>query len=259
MISRAISLREALLADFEQQLPALRLPVRARDSEARFLRTTAIWTKRDLAHGCVFASRVHYQHKQWPEAMAALARATGIYRKLVEQNPSMRQFVGELGNALRSAADVAEQSGDDAAALARRQEVVSYWRDRLPAYDLDLAQSLADLASQLLARGKFAEAESATRECLTIREKKMPDEWVTFNTRSRLGGSLLAQKKYAEAEPLLLSGYEGLKQRENQIPANSKVCLKEAGQRLAQLYEANGQTEKAAEWRKKFAESTAAQ
>ena len=37
----------------------------------------------------------------------------------------------------------------------------------------------------------------------------MPDDWPTFNARSMLGGSLLGQKKDAEAEPLLLSRMKG--------------------------------------------------
>ena len=50
------------------------------------------------------------------------------------------------------------------------------------------------------------------RESLTIRERIRPGNWATYNTKSLLGESLLGQKKYAEAEPLLLSGYEGMKQ-----------------------------------------------
>ena len=65
-----------------------------------------------------------------------------------------------------------------------------------------------------------------------------------------LGGALLGQKKYADAEPLLLAGYEGLKEREGKIPANSQVCLTETLERLVQLYDVTGQKEKAAEWRK---------
>jgi hypothetical protein len=67
-----------------------------------------------------------------------------------------------------------------------------------------------------------------------------------------LGGSLLGQKKYAAAKPLLLSGYEGLKQRENGIPTAGKPRLKEALQRLVQLYEATGRPEQAAEWKQKL-------
>ena len=68
---------------------------------------------------------------------------------------------------------------------------------------------------------KWAEAEAILRECLAIREKAQPDDWTTFNTRSQLGGSLMGQKKFAEAEPLILAGYEGMKAREAKIPAPS--------------------------------------
>src|SRR5439155_20309113 len=97
--------------------------------------------------------------------------------------------------------------------------------------------------------GRPAEAEPVLRECLALREKTQPDDWITFHNRSLLGGALLAQKKPAEAEPLLLQGYEGLKQREAKIPAASKVRVAEALERLVQLYEATGRPEEAAKWR----------
>ena len=95
---------------------------------------------------------------------------------------------------------------------------------------------LAQLAAARLREGKFAEAEVLARECLSLREKTIPDNWRTFNAQSMLGGSLLGQKKYAEAEPLLLSGYKGMKQREAGIPPEGKPRLSETLQRLVQLY-----------------------
>jgi hypothetical protein len=112
-------------------------------------------------------------------------------------------------------------------------------------------------AGQILAmlrNGKFAEAEPLARECLADFERQLPDDWQTLSTRSLLGGSLLGQKKYAEAEPLLLSGYEGMKQREEKIPAAGRPRLKEALQRLVQLYETTGRTDHADEWKQKLAE-----
>jgi serine/threonine protein kinase len=127
-------------------------------------------------------------------------------------------------------------------------------RIRLPAGDPDLARVLAEFSQTFLSSGRFADAESLARESLTIFEKERPDEWMMFNARGLLGGSLLGQKKYAEAEPLLLSGYEGLKQREDKIPAGYKWQLKTALQSLVRLYEATGPAEKAAEWNRKLAE-----
>ncbi len=118
---------------------------------------------------------------------------------------------------------------------------------------------LAERAATLLQGGKFAEAERPARECLALREAEIPDNWRTFNARSLLGGSLLGQKKYAAAEPLLLSGYEGLRQRERQIPPEGKPRLREALQRLVQLYEVTDQPDQAAQWKYKLAESDTTQ
>ena len=104
----------------------------------------------------------------------------------------------------------------------------------------------------MLKQSRYVEAESIVRESLAICEKTQPDAWTTFSTKSELGASLLGQKKCADAEPLLLSGYEGMKQREEKIPAQDKFLLTEALERLVQLYDAWGQREKADEWRKKL-------
>jgi len=50
----------------------------------------------------------------------------------------------------------------------------------------------------------------------------------TFNTYSSLGGALLGQKKYDEAEPLLLKGYAGMTERESTIPPIGKDRRPEA-------------------------------
>ena len=51
---------------------------------------------------------------------------------------------------------------------------------------------------------------------------------------------------------MLLSGYEGMKAREAKIPTQGKPRLTEALERLVQLYDAWGQKEKAAAWRKRL-------
>jgi len=108
----------------------------------------------------------------------------------------------------------------------------------------------------LIRQGKWSEAEAILRECLAIREKVQPDDWNTFNARSRLGGSLLGQKKYAEAEPLIVAGYEGMKAREAKIPPPGKPRFTEAAERVVRLYEEWGKKDKAAEWRTRLAKPT---
>ena len=64
-----------------------------------------------------------------------------------------------------------------------------------------------------------------------------------------LGGCLMEEKKYAEAEPLLLEGYGGMKKREAQIPVPDKIHLKKTAERLVQLYDSRNMPEKAKSWR----------
>ncbi len=117
-----------------------------------------------------------------------------------------------------------------------------------PPRDRPYAGQLAVLGLNLMQQQKAADAKPVLRDCLAIREKKAPDEWITFNTKSTLGGALLAQKKYADAEPLLLAGYERMKQREAKIPPQGKIRLTEALERLVQLYEAMGPKDEAKKW-----------
>jgi Tfp pilus assembly protein PilF len=107
----------------------------------------------------------------------------------------------------------------------------------------------------LLLQQKHAEAEPLVRDLLAMREKAEPDLWTTFNTRSMLGGCLLSDKKYADAEALLLQGYEGMKERQARIPPIGKPRLTEAIERLVQLYDAWDKPDEAAKWRKELAES----
>jgi len=114
-----------------------------------------------------------------------------------------------------------------------------------------LAGALAYLGLTLERQRKYAEAEALLRECLAIREKKEPDAWTTFNTRSVLGGALLGQKKYAAAETLLLKGYTGLRQQEDKISVVFRTLrLTQALDRLVRLYDEWGDKDEAAKWRK---------
>ncbi len=81
----------------------------------------------------------------------------------------------------------------------------------------------------------------------------MPDAWRTCGTRSILGETLLVRRKYAEAEPLLVSNYSGLRHRKAQIPAANKPRLKTAAERLVRLYEETAQLDKAAQWKQTLA------
>ena len=150
-------------------------------------------------------------------------------------------------------ANLLDRTGRSAEAEPLFRDALERARKRFGPADPRTAGIMAPFGLSLIQQGKWAAAEPVLRECLAIREKSQPDEWTTFNTRSLLGGSLLGQKKYAEAEPLILSGYEGMKAREAKIPPPGKPRLTEAAERVVKLYEAWGKKDDAAKWRAKLA------
>ena len=98
----------------------------------------------------------------------------------------------------------------------------------------------------------FAEGDEAgAREALEAEKKVQPDNWQRFRAASLLGASLAGEKKYAEAGPLLLEGYQGMLARKDRIDASDLYHLELAHQWVVQLYQAWGKPEKAAEWKKR--------
>jgi len=113
----------------------------------------------------------------------------------------------------------------------------------------DTMSSALDLALALISQGKFAESETLAREAVETDRKKQPDDWQYFRADSVLGASLAGQKKYAEAEPLLLDGYQGMAARKERIRVPDWYHLDRAREWIAKLYQAWGKPEKAAEWK----------
>jgi eukaryotic-like serine/threonine-protein kinase len=134
-------------------------------------------------------------------------------------------------------------------ALPPIEEVVSRQRKRLGADSRAFAGLLAKFGLALLDARQFPHAEKLLQQCLAIREKQEPELWTTFSTQSMLGGSLLGQKKFAEAEPLLLKGYEGMKQREKTIPPLDSIHTAEALDRLIGLSAATNKPDEEKKWR----------
>jgi Tetratricopeptide repeat len=97
---------------------------------------------------------------------------------------------------------------------------------------------------------EFAKAEPCLREALAHYVKTKPDDWRRYQTEGMLGACLVGQKNYAEAERHLLTAYTGMKARPENVPPNDKDPLGKTMEQLIQLYDAWGQKDKAAEWRR---------
>jgi eukaryotic-like serine/threonine-protein kinase len=166
--------------------------------------------------------------------------------KAPPDHPDTLATMGNLANAYRDAGRLSE-------AVPLFEETLRLTKARLGLDHPETLRTMNNSAVAYLKARRWVEAERTARECLGLRERRQPDDWRRFDTLGQLGAALAGQKKYAEAEPLLLQGYEGLQAREAQIPAPSKKRLTEAAERIVPFYEAWGKPEKAAEWRANLA------
>jgi eukaryotic-like serine/threonine-protein kinase len=149
-------------------------------------------------------------------------------------------------------ADVYESLGRWAEAERLYRDVLVRRRKALQPDSPMLAHSLAALARNLLTQSRSSEAEPLVREALAIRAKATPDDWQRYEAMSLLGWVLLCRGRFAEAEPLIVPGYEGMKAREARIWVPDRRRLREAAERVIRLYEAWDKLEQAQVWKAKL-------
>jgi tetratricopeptide (TPR) repeat protein len=222
----------------------------------------ALWTGRQGVHFTLrlvlngAESRLDGMFEDQPLAEASARESLGMaFFVQGAAARAIKQF--ERALALR---ETAQGLNHPDSAACRKRLAIACRRARLrmsagPVFDEDVttpayAAALAARGTSLIVQHQPAEAVIELRESLIIRENTQPDDWTTFDTRSMLGEALSVLQEFSEAEPLLLSGYEGMARRANMIPPQDKHRLARARERLVELYEAMGNREEAARWRK---------
>jgi tetratricopeptide (TPR) repeat protein len=180
---------------------------------------------------------------KYKEAEALYSQDLEIERRVL--GPEHPDLLGTVSNIT----SMYQREGKYALAETYAIQALAGRRNALGSEDADTMASAADLALAYLSQGEFAKAEPLGRESLDFYQKKQPDDWQRFRAQSLLGASLAGQKKYAEAERLLLESYEGMVARKDKIAVSDWYHVELAHDWLVELYEAWGKPEKAAEWR----------
>jgi tetratricopeptide (TPR) repeat protein len=107
---------------------------------------------------------------------------------------------------------------------------------------------------------KYAEAEASLREAcngLALPSNGFSDNQQRYACETELGASLVGQKRYAEAEPLLLNGYDGLVRTQQEVEKmytariEPRLTPAEAAGWIARMYEEWGKPPQASKWRQK--------
>ena len=190
-------------------------------------------------------------------AYLALGRtddAIGVYHEVLEARISaLGANHRDVARTLVSLGDAHRQAGRVDEAIELFQQTVAMRKAVLPPGHPETIAALGLLGSALLESKRLADAGSVLRECLALRNEKDRDGWRRFQTMSQLGAALSGQKKYTEAERPLIDGFDGLRAREEQIPAREKGELAAACARIPPMYEALGRPALADEWRQRLA------
>ena len=180
------------------------------------------------------------------------AEAEDLYRKVVD---IQRRVMGEehphVLLTLNGIAVLYERQGREREAEALYGQALAVQRRILGEGHPDTMGTARNLAALQLGRREYAEAESLLRPLVSAASKESPESWQRFDLESMLGAAIAGQRKFEEAEPLLLHAYAGLSERRESIPAGAASSLESASERIERLYESWNQPAKASEWKEK--------
>ncbi len=199
------------------------------DGERARLRKQALdWLRRQLVvhlRNRSLGDPPYYQMQGWQleHALYGIREEASLAKLPAEERLEFELFWAEVAE-LQAASNVSR---------ARREQVLADSR-------------LAEEGSSLLHQKQWADAEPLLRKSLAVSVKTRPNPEETYNLRSMLGEALVGQQKYAEAEPHLRRAFYGM--RDAQGPPSD--AMRDAVARLEQLYDAMGNQEEAARWRK---------
>jgi len=199
------------------------------------------------------------EHPDTLYTMHNLAEAQGLQGKYAESKALFRQTLESrrrvLGpdhpNTLVTIATLAnmyQRHGQFALAETHAAQALAARRRVFGPEDSRTMASVADLALACLSQGKFAESEPLAREVVAYVNSKQPDDWDRYRVGTILGASLSGQKKFEEAEPLLLEGYRGLAKFKDSVSIPERYSVELVREWIVGLYQAWGKPAKAAEW-----------
>jgi hypothetical protein len=109
--------------------------------------------------------------------------------------------------------------------------------------------ALLVLADIKVREDNVGEANALLQETCPAVAPASASDWQAFYCQSLRGASLVRAKSFATAEPLLVSGYQGMLENRSRMPAGRTMHMVEAKSDLVRLYQDWGKSELAARWK----------
>ncbi len=224
----------------DEAIPLLEEVLRLRRIQLDPNHPDTLLTMSNLGMACLATGQIDRAISLYEEILAARKA------KLTMDHPATLNSLNALAVAYREAGRTAE-------AIPLFEQAVALRKAKLGPDHVDTLASINHLGGAYLEMKRFADAEAPLRQTLTHREKTEPNSWRRYQAMSQLGAALAGQAKYAEAEPMLIEGFDGMMAREKDIPARLRKEVTAAAMRIVPFYEASGQPDKAAAWRDRLA------
>jgi non-specific serine/threonine protein kinase/serine/threonine-protein kinase len=225
--------------------------VQGKYAEAEPLLTTALAARQSLLGGENSATLESMR------SLGVLYRLEGRYAEaeplLTNSLETRRRVQGvEHPDTLGTVDDLAalrESQGKYAEAEALLVSTLDARRRVLGPANPDTLGDMISLANVRMEQNKYTDAEPLLREALAGFAKTAPGSWPLFRSQSLLGSSLAAQGRFAEAEPLLVDGCNGMTGQTEEIPFEFRSTIDRTLRQIVQMYERWEKPEKAAAWR----------
>jgi serine/threonine-protein kinase len=178
--------------------------------------------------------------KRYAEAEANLREAEELYRKIYDPN------YRTLGDNLRIEAQLFYEKQEYTEAETKIDECLKIYRvSATPSY-INYATAVMIQGLIYGQTGRLAEAEKLLREAVQLRAQYSPSgHFLRAVAENELGQFLAGQKRFDEAQALMLPSYESLKN--SQAPNSPRV--RTAIERLVALYESWGRSDEAGKYK----------
>lgn len=178
---------------------------------------------------------------RYAEAEPFLRKALALRQQIYgEKHPHVVTSLSILASLLNN-----QGKGDEA--LAMQRNVLALRIELLGERHPHTANTMVSLGMWLMKRGRADSAESYLRTAMEVLIEKLPADHVDVaSIKSTLGECLLQIRKYEEAGPLLVAGYEGLKLKRGLHDHTTRSAL----ERLARFMEAQGRDTDAQAYRR---------
>ncbi len=187
-------------------------------------------------------------------AEGKLAQAESLMKKTLQTN--LRTFGPNHPESVYYAAGLAqiyERQGKLAQAESLLRTALDASRRSLGEHHRETTTVMVSLGGNLLQQHRYREAQAILDSAVQLGRDAHRNDWRFFYGQSLLGAALAAQHQYADAEPLLIAGYKGMKELASAIPADDRNKLAEAGSRIVSLYASWAKPSQQKQWQTEIA------